>query len=237
MEENTRLTDLTRMLLSSSAFSGFLNELSANGMPAPPSTVSNQQGQAKPQSRPTHKDVNPHQASRQMQNQQPQINIAMIPETSIDFSVLEQPSNSWNAIPSNDFQVFSVSAVPQVPVLDLTSLSGKASSSPVSISSTKEAPRIAEVPAWVKNDSEAVKAGVEDHLDQEFDLYNDLPTTSTTAPASSLNSYLVSLKTDNFDVNLNLPNTIDETNLAHLKRICAALDETCEQLAAYLPDA
>src|SRR5256885_6591869 len=78
MEENTRLSDLTRMLLSSQAFSGFLNELSQNGMPAPSTTAatasqpqSQTQSQAQPQ--PTKKDVNPHQATRQAQNQQTQV--------------------------------------------------------------------------------------------------------------------------------------------------------------------
>jgi bZIP-type transcription factor MBZ1 len=112
MEDNTRLTDLTRMLLSSSAFSGILSELSTSGMREPSSAASNQEGQVNSQSRPSRKDVNPHHATRQMQNQQPQINMAMIAETSIDFSTLEQPSNSWNAIPSNNFQVISVSALP-----------------------------------------------------------------------------------------------------------------------------
>src|SRR5437763_10380591 len=64
IEENTRLTDLTRMLLSSQAFSSFLNELSLNGIPAPATAAASSQ----PQPQPTKKDVNPHQATRQAQN-------------------------------------------------------------------------------------------------------------------------------------------------------------------------
>jgi hypothetical protein len=238
MEENTRLTDLTRMLLSSPAFSGFLNELSANGMPAPPTTTSNQQSQTKSQPRPTRKDVNPHQASRQMQNQQPQINMAMIPETSIDFSALEQPANTWNSIPSNDFQVFSVPAVPLVPMLDVKQLSGKAPSLSASLDTFKETPRIAETPEWVKNDRDQVSTtGAEDNLDQAFDLYNDLSTTSTTSTPYSLESYLASLKPETITSTLDLTCPVQETSSAQLDRMCCALDETCKQLAAYLPAA
>jgi hypothetical protein len=236
MEENTRLTDLTRMLLSSPAFSGFLNELSANGMPAPPTTTSNQQGQTKSQVRPTRKDVNPHQASRQMQNQQPQINMAMIPETSIDFSVLEQPVNGWTSIPSNDFQVFSVSALPQLPVLDLSPISGKALSTQASHDVTKETAHIAEVPAWVKPNADLdIETVGEDVMDEAFDLYNDLCMATTTSKPYSLDTYLASLKTETNKYTLHLTTNLTEANSAQLKRMCAALDETCERVAAYLP--
>ena len=218
------------MLLSSTAFSGFLNELSANGMPAPPTSASNQHTQTKPQPRPTRKDVNPHQAARQMQNQQPQINMAMIPET--DFSVLDQSANNWSSIPSNDFQVYSISAVPQVPALDLASLSGKTSSSPLNVDSSKEVPQLPEVPAWVKTTSEpaATKSTSEECLDEAFALYNDTPSTPSTS--SSLESYLASAKPESNKFALAITQS---SNLAQLKRVCAALDETCERLAAYLP--
>jgi hypothetical protein len=224
------------MLLSSPAFSGFLNELSANGMPAPPTTATNPQAQIKSQPRSTRKDVNPHQASRQMQNQQPQINLAMIPETSIDFSSLEQPANSWNSIPSNDFQVFSVSAIPQVPILDLTKLSGKAPLA-VNLDTVKETPHIAEVPSWVKSSADlGASTDCEETLAEAFDLYNDLPETSTTS-SYTMDLYLASLKSETSNAIVDFDSTMTETNLAHLERICAALDETCEQLAAYLPGA
>lgn len=223
------------MLLSSSAFSGFLNELSANGMPAPPTTASNQQTQVKSQNRPTHKDVNPHQASRQMQNQQPQINIAMIPET--DFSVLEQSTNTWNSIPSNNFQVFSVSSVPEIPLLDLASLSDKKSSFSMNLETAKDAPQIAEVPAWVKNIPEPVIASSVNVETDAFALYNDTPT-STATPPYSLHSFLASAKPSTTKFVLNISATVDESSsLTQLKRRCAALDEMSEHLAAYLPDA
>jgi bZIP-type transcription factor MBZ1 len=223
------------MLLSSPAFSGFLNELSTNGMPAPPATTtSTQQSQTKSQPRSTHKDVNPHQASRQMQNQQPQINMAMIPET--DFSVLEQPMNTWNSIPSNDYQVFSVSAVPEVPILDLMPLSRKASSSPITLEAPKDTPQITELPAWVNNTAESVTTSSSEDENEAFALYNDTPSSTTTLPYS-LNSFLASAKPESTKFMSDISAATDESSsLAQLKRMCAAMDEISEPLAAYLPD-
>lgn len=126
MEENTRLTDLTRMLLSSQAFSGFLSELSGT---APPSSSSNpSQGQSRPQPHPSQKDVNPHQITRQLENQQQQIGMATIPETPLDFSLADNTStaSSWNTgISLSNFPVYSLTSLPEGPVLDIGKLSGK----------------------------------------------------------------------------------------------------------------
>src|SRR5947207_1123231 len=143
MEENTRLSDLTRMLLSSQAFSGFLNELSQNGMPAPSTTAatasqpqSQTQSQAQPQ--PTKKDVNPHQATRQAQNQQTQVGMTIIPESTIDFSILDTtPTNNWNTgFGMNSYQVCAVTHLPEGPAIDTDSLSGKEPSSITKLSTS-----------------------------------------------------------------------------------------------------
>ncbi|KAF7509782.1 hypothetical protein GJ744_007477 [Endocarpon pusillum] len=116
MEENTRLTDLTRMLLSSQAFSGFLSELSGT---APPSSSSNpSQGQSRPQPQPSQKDVNPHQ-----------IGMATISDIPLDFSLADNTStaSSWNTgITLSNFPVYSLTSLPEGPVLDIGKLSGKA---------------------------------------------------------------------------------------------------------------
>lgn len=130
MEENTRLTDLTRMLLSSQAFSGFLSELSGTGLPSSSNTVPPSQSQ--PQSQPTQKDVNPQQLASQLQNQQPQIGIATVPETSINFPLFEAVTStpSWNAdVGSNNFPVYTSIGLPDGPALDEKKLSGKGESS------------------------------------------------------------------------------------------------------------
>ncbi|KAF4977720.1 hypothetical protein FZEAL_5814 [Fusarium zealandicum] len=117
MDENKRLTDLTRMLLSSPSFSNFLDTMSNNSaavQQTPQLKVEPQQEQ-----RQMAKDVNPYNAQQQ---QQQQIGMAMIPEHSMDFSMLSL-DNSYNFQP----QVFVVDT-PELPAsIDAAILSGKKS--------------------------------------------------------------------------------------------------------------
>ncbi|MCJ1476137.1 hypothetical protein MMC13_004802 [Lambiella insularis] len=136
--ENTRLTDLTRMLLSSSAFSSFLNDLSNSGTsatpaptaaPAPSLTPSHQHAQ------PVRKDANPHQ--RHLHNHvqgNAHIGMALVPDTTMDYSVFDPASHGWagNMEVAFNTQVFSVTELPQGPAVDSVDiglLSGKSSSS------------------------------------------------------------------------------------------------------------
>ncbi len=132
MEENTRLTDLTRMLLSSQAFSGFLSELSGTAPSSSASDLLQPQPQPKSQLQ-LRKDINPHQVPRQLQNQkqqqQQQIGMATIPERPADFSLADNitSASSWNTtIGLNNFPVYSLTEVPAGPAFDIESLSGKA---------------------------------------------------------------------------------------------------------------
>lgn len=115
------------MLLSSQAFSGFLSELSGT---APPSSTGNlQQPQTSLQSQSIPKDVNPHQVARQLQNKQQQIGMAIIPEQSVDFSLVETnpPSSSWNpTIGLMNYPVYSLIELPDGPAVDVEILSAKA---------------------------------------------------------------------------------------------------------------
>ena len=121
MEENKRLSDLTRMLLSSPSFSDLLNQMSTNPAAAPvpqqqqpEPQVQSQQGQ---QQEPP-KDVNPYSAQ-----QQQQIGMAMIPEQTVDFSNLAMDGGeAFNLQP----QVFSMEA-PELTGIDASVLSGKPS--------------------------------------------------------------------------------------------------------------
>jgi bZIP-type transcription factor MBZ1 len=131
-EENTRLTDLTRMLLSSQSFAGFLQELSQGNVPEgsrqQPRQERTQQPQqtqqtTQPPTLPKRKDVNPHEAARQLQNQQPQVGMALIPEAPIDMSLYDTPS--WTQARTTDYHVFSVTEVPQGPCLETAKLLGK----------------------------------------------------------------------------------------------------------------
>ena len=153
--ENTRLTDLTRMLLSSSAFSSFLNDLSANSIPTLPPAVPNQiaPNTQQPQQQ-LRKDVNPHQQQMQAQHDEnAQVGMVLMPETNMDFSSME-PINSWGI--GMDFgynaQVFSVTDIPEGPAADL--LSGK-SQDPVTrilAEAKDDMPSIEPMPAVAKTE-------------------------------------------------------------------------------------
>ncbi|RDA89945.1 hypothetical protein CP533_0283 [Ophiocordyceps camponoti-saundersi (nom. inval.)] len=112
-EENKRLGDLTRMLLSSPSFSNFLDHLSTNP-----------QVKAEPQHEehlPTYtsKDTNPRSGQ---QSHQEQIGMVMIPEHSMDFSQLSLDSAAaYNFQP----QVFVVDTPQVSAVVDFSVLSGK----------------------------------------------------------------------------------------------------------------
>jgi bZIP-type transcription factor MBZ1 len=133
MEENTRLTDLTRMLLSSQAFSGFLSELSGT---TPSSSARNlSQSKARAQPQPSKKDINPHQMASQMQNQHQQNGMATIADQTLDFSMTDNASSaqSWNTgLSLTNFPVYALTSLPEGPSLDIGKLSGKADNGLVS---------------------------------------------------------------------------------------------------------
>lgn len=149
MEENTRLSDLTRMLLSSPAFSGFLDTLAQNPAAAQtaqqvtqPRVEQQQQQQQQPQ-RQVRKDVNPYAAQQQLQQQQ--IGMAMIPEHNVDFSMLDLNTDGGYSFQP---QVFSVFSMPDT-VIDSEILSGKDSSpftAPLSDDDKVELPKIERAP-------------------------------------------------------------------------------------------
>jgi bZIP-type transcription factor MBZ1 len=117
MEENKRLSDLTRMLLSSPSFSNFLDHLSSNPTAGPQQQSAPVKMERADQQRAAAlaKDVNPYAATAQQQ-----IGMAMIPEQSMDFSML--------SLDNFQPQVYAVLETPEVPtVIDTSILSGKTS--------------------------------------------------------------------------------------------------------------
>ena len=139
--ENKRLTDLTRMLLSSQHFSTFLDDLSANRgtIPGLPHGLPQPEPQSQPQQSAPQtsgpKDVNPNGHSQSMHR-----NLAMIPESPYEYE--QRPSNNtWtqNNGLNYDQQVYAITSVPDEPVIDSCSLSGKSLIKPLSsYGSTKE---------------------------------------------------------------------------------------------------
>lgn len=124
VDENKRLTDLTRMLLSSPSFSNFLDHLSSNPQVEPQQSQQVPiKAEPQPQQQQTHKDANPYAAPQAQQQQQ--IGMAMIPEQTMDFSMLNLSNNdAFNFQP----QVFAVLETPEVPTsINADILSGKTS--------------------------------------------------------------------------------------------------------------
>lgn len=121
LDENKRLSDLTRMLLSSPSFSNFLDNLSTDPTalagPQPTIKVEPQQQLSPPEPSQIPKDVNPYGNH----GQQEQIGMAMIPEQTMDFSGLSIDSGSYHFQP----QVFLVDTPDFPPDMDLSHLSGK----------------------------------------------------------------------------------------------------------------
>lgn len=113
VDENKRLSDLTRMLLGSPSFSDFLERLSTNPsqLPSGPQVDQSQMNRQAP------KDVNPYAAHQQVQRQS--VGVAMVPEQNMDFAAFgdfHQP------------QVFVVLETPEPPTaIDTAALAGKES--------------------------------------------------------------------------------------------------------------
>ncbi|QSZ35561.1 hypothetical protein DSL72_008431 [Monilinia vaccinii-corymbosi] len=184
MEENTRLSDLTRMLLSSPAFSGFLDTLSSNPatQQAPPQPAPIQHEQP----RPVRKDVNPYAAQQQMQQQQQQehIGMVMIPEQALDFSMLDINADGFGYQP----QVYSVLSLPET-IIDSSILSGKSSNLVGPLDSDDEKVELPTVERKPVHEL-ASPVVVEEMIDEEFDadpafaLFTEDATSST--PSSSM---------------------------------------------------
>lgn len=193
-EENARLMDLTRMLLSSPHFSSFLNDMSMNGLPA--SQPGQQQQQQQQQAA---KDPNPSHVSEDIQMQNQQVGLAMVPEQSVDFAGMDMNTPGWNTgidMNYNNTPVFAVLDVPRGPDLDSAVLSGKSSNSvgPICTDETKEQiPSIQRPPPPVADSSteedekRRMKLAPEveiDESDPSLALFYDQPMSSS-SPATS----------------------------------------------------
>ncbi|KAI9863328.1 MAG: hypothetical protein M1813_003770 [Trichoglossum hirsutum] len=211
MEENTRLSDLTRMLLSSPSFSNFLDALSpVNGLPAPaestersPTSKSTRQAENPTPSPP--KDANPYTA-------QQHVGMALVPDNNVDFSMPEL-NNNWATgyLPStwgtNQPQVFSVLELPEGPAvdqIDTSVLSGKSSGfsgETFSSDETKvEAPMVERMPV-IEEQNEKVnvtspvkpEAGLEES-DPAYSLFEDSPVAEVVDPKSDFASVMELLR-------------------------------------------
>lgn len=229
MEENTRLTDLTRMLLSSPSFSGFLDTLAQN-----PSAVSSQPAPSTqaPQ-RQVRKDVNPYNAQQQVQNQQ--IGLAMIPEQTVDFSMLDlNTDGAYSYQP----QVFSVFGIPETPI-DTDLLSGKSSNrcSLASEVEKVELPVVERAPAAVEVEVEVEEV---ETVDQEFDADPAFALFVTATPSPKTQSIddvsellsAIPAKPEHFSLVVEPSLSSDAADVAMRKvdRICDGLEQIADRL-------
>lgn len=237
MEENTRLSDLTRMLLSSPSFSGFLESLATNPAAAQTAQAVTQQPAAVEQpQRQARKDVNPYAAQQQMQSQH--IGMTMIPEQPMDFSMLDLGQDGFFQP-----QVFSVLSLPET-VIDAEILSGKTSSFTelASDDSKVEIPVVERIPA--SNPEKEVQAPVVPIVDDEFDADPRFALYSTEAteiaePAKELDidALILALPVSKpTEYTLRIFTAADEaTSDASLKRcdrICDSLENITDRLSA-----
>lgn len=169
-EENKRLADLTRMLLSSPSFSDFLERMTPNAghVPQPAPQVEQRQ-----ESRQVPKDVNPYVGQQQTQHQN--IGMAMIPEQTMDFSMLSLDTDSAFSFQP---QVYAVLETPEISI-DTSVLSGKTSNFVGSCDDEEKVEMpIIEHPVEDKKRTEVVAPTIVDdefESDPTFALYHDVP--------------------------------------------------------------
>lgn len=222
IDENKRLSDLTRMLLSSPSFSDFLERLSSNpaqiSQPAP-------QMEQRQDARQPPKDVSTYGAQH-MQRQQ--IGMSMMPEQNMDFSMLGGvDADAYNYQP----QVYAVLETP-APQIDACALSGKPSNfvgqsfesddekvdmpvitRPVIVEEKSTAPKAPETPIAIDEDFEN---------DPDFALYHN----STAAPVSADGAAAVELDTEHLSQLDDLFGGVgSEKTLARYELVDAAIEE------------
>lgn len=138
LNENKRLMDLSRMLLASPSFSSFLEALSSNSAAITSEQPQIEQRQAGPTQVP--KDPNPYNSMNSEHQQQ--IGMVMIPEQSVDFSMINMDSGGFGYQP----QVFAVLDTPELPEINTDTLIGKSSNfigeSPASDGDKADAPSL-----------------------------------------------------------------------------------------------
>ncbi|CRG89533.1 ribonuclease Z [Talaromyces islandicus] len=212
LEENNRLTDLTRLLFSSPHFSDFLNDLSTNGLPAQlqssqqtprqqqqqhqlPQQQQQQMTQLPVSQAPVpsnvHNETNSHMGGQEFAPQQQQnfqVGMVMVPDQRMDMY-----ASGWNSGIDMNFNpsVFAVLEVPEGPVLDAEMLSGKSLSSihvPSDLSSSKdEAPQLDRPPVEEVNSEVSSKPTSDstieiDESDPSLALFSDDSLVSSSAP-------------------------------------------------------
>ncbi|PYH92556.1 hypothetical protein BO71DRAFT_357168 [Aspergillus ellipticus CBS 707.79] len=191
-EENARLTDLARMLLSSPNFSQFLDEMGPNGVSIPSHVQPHQHTQhAQHPQQPQPQQQLPQQQASPMSQPPMQQPMVMVPNQGLDVSAMGLNNGGWNSGIDMNYgsaNVFAVLEVPE-PAIDTEALSGKTASIvesclPSVPSPKDEVPVLESMPAMVETQEQSV-TGVEnpdvviDESDPAFALFADMPASTS----------------------------------------------------------
>ena len=176
MEENARLTELTRTLLSSHHFASFLNDASVNGLPQNiMQTTPQSQMQAD---------------SQDVQMPTPPNAMPTVPEQNFDFAALDVNGPGWNSGIDMNYNpsVFAVLEVPEpvLPEIDSSILSGKGSQPLLPLSGESKELPIIERPAPERVEYQADPDVELDETDPSFALFLDQPKIFTPEPSRVL---------------------------------------------------
>jgi len=205
MEENARSRAFIERLLRHQAFTPFLEDLSREESLDSKPAMSSLSSATAPTVAPARKNVNlyqGHQFEGMSQSENPQIGMALIPETPLDLSILNiNNSNSWSRNSVNSFnfqqpQVFAVIDLPEGPTspIDTEALSGKGFSSFVEENSPIEVVKhdfpVLERPLdfeemFVEGEDKEEQQVDDLDDDPEFDLYRSTPASSVSSPDSA----------------------------------------------------
>lgn len=226
MEENARLTDLTRTLLSSQHFASFLNEASVNGLPQNPQAMM---------------QTPPQPESQDVQMPTPPNPMSTIPEQNFDFAALDVNGPGWNSgiDMSYNAPVFAVLEVPEppLPAIETSILSGKDSRPLLPLSDNSKQLPIIERPVEPEPVQHQADPDVEiDESDPAFALFLDQPKTSTTQ--SEVSAHIPLEKPTRIelivrDENACEPPDIAAVNLARFERLRASIEGPYQRVCQF----
>lgn len=242
MEENARSRAFIERLLRHKAFGPFLEELVQE------EAISAQAPLASMPSTSTPVVAAPAPAPAAFQFSQPentQVGMTMVPETQIDFSMLNINNNAntngnWNMNGFNGYQprVYAVTELPEGPVnpLDISAMSGKGHSTIFAAEddvSTEEElkPDYPVIEHPTQTEQPIMAAIEEDDEDEEYDLYRSSPVSSAALAAPVENVFTNPEKSNRFA--LVVSDEATEAMLAeHLLKKMAAMEPAFQRIAA-----
>ncbi|KAF1844298.1 uncharacterized protein K460DRAFT_369160 [Cucurbitaria berberidis CBS 394.84] len=249
LEENARSRAFIERLLRHQAFGPFLEELSRDEALQPKAPMASMPSASTPVvAAPAPAPFQNQQFSGMPENENVHVGMTMVPETHLDFSMLNlnNNGNNWGASNGFNFQqprVFALLEVPAGPAnpLDTEAMSGKGYSAMFnaeddsSVEEVKLDYPVIERP--VQSESTCAIVVEEEDEDPEYDLYNSSPARSAPAPVAASIENHETLFTNSDKAlahfSLVLSDEAEEARLAErLERRIAAMEPALQRLAA-----